>query len=539
MFRVITTLAVLAALYTTVIGCGTEITAAQPTKLDVAEVAKAASEGVGVVGRTRRTKNATPIVVLEENHASRAGQIEHAVTLVRLHQRYGMTDIALEGYLKQHKEINVDWYREASGGDPDLAVDVALAYLLEGEISCAEFMALAFEATTLHPIEQEADYGEDISQEASNAPMLYLFNVAAQSMNQSEIRKANSMQEEIEGLPDGLQQAKIAALFDYIISTDPWASENAEMLGDVDTQLSMSTSGMVEACEQISQRGNVHASSDERRAMDEYLAYMRGRASADETMSRASSLVANRESADIVAMIVGALHTDPICDYLEDWERPFAVVTPVSFETRDKRGDLPYELYERKYSRLPVHSGDFVKILSQETGKKPEPVLNEKWFQADSEIRLFGDRVVRAVLAGSAGGAGPPLGPVDARIASFGGEDFNGRWVSIDTTQIEVVADSGEPTSGGGLTLAVLFPVRFRSGRTVWMKAAADRDEVYSKESRQDVEGLLLSALEELRQDDSARTTREDSGGRLRLSVNVIAAIGTTKDAVRGTKLLN
>jgi hypothetical protein len=90
---------------------------------DAEAIAKEACQEVGVVEKTSKGTKGAPIIILEENHASRAGQIQHAITLVRL--------------------------------------------LREGEISCAEFMRLVYDDIFLHPIETISEYGVELDEEAS------------------------------------------------------------------------------------------------------------------------------------------------------------------------------------------------------------------------------------------------------------------------------------------------------------------------------------------------------------------------------------
>lgn len=73
----------------TLCGCG--------CKTPECEMATAASQGVGEVTQSFASTAGVPVMVLEERHDSRVGQLQHAVTLVRLHDKYGLKDIVLEG----------------------------------------------------------------------------------------------------------------------------------------------------------------------------------------------------------------------------------------------------------------------------------------------------------------------------------------------------------------------------------------------------------------------------------------------------------
>ena len=63
------------------------------------------AEGVGYVGQFTDTGVGAKVVVCEELHNSRAGQLQQAVMLVRLYEKHGLRDIALErGTLRRARE---------------------------------------------------------------------------------------------------------------------------------------------------------------------------------------------------------------------------------------------------------------------------------------------------------------------------------------------------------------------------------------------------------------------------------------------------
>ena len=65
-------------------------------QLDIGTIARDACKGVGVVHNVSQGTTGSPIIILEENHASRSGQIQNAITLVRLYKRYGLRQALLK-----------------------------------------------------------------------------------------------------------------------------------------------------------------------------------------------------------------------------------------------------------------------------------------------------------------------------------------------------------------------------------------------------------------------------------------------------------
>lgn len=105
----------LLALTITILNFG-EIKAEQK-KQNVKAIAEVVGKEVSAVGKVSDGTKGVPIIVLEETHSSRIGQIQHAITLNRLYEHYKMKDIALEGYLQERPKITqngsllplVDW----------------------------------------------------------------------------------------------------------------------------------------------------------------------------------------------------------------------------------------------------------------------------------------------------------------------------------------------------------------------------------------------------------------------------------------------
>src|SRR5260370_11477508 len=99
------------------------------------------SRGVGKVLNSMEGSGDRQVCVLEEKHTSVAGQIEIALMLLRLHDRYGLRDIALEGLTKDREFPSIKWFRDMGGpDDEELRNQVAVGLLRQGEISAVELI---------------------------------------------------------------------------------------------------------------------------------------------------------------------------------------------------------------------------------------------------------------------------------------------------------------------------------------------------------------------------------------------------------------
>jgi len=498
-------------------------------------IARTASDGVGIVGSFSSGTKGAPIIILEENHASRAGQIQHAITLVRLHEKNGLKNIALEGYLFERPEIKIDWFVKATKGEPSTREDVAIKLLGEGEISCAEFMKLIYDDIALHPIEKIGEYITELDYDAAKSPIIHLFKIAEKSLKNEDIEKLQSLQKEIETLPEGKEkQNKIKEMLEYIMSVDPWVQERYKLLQDRSIVLtSERQKGIMEEIKEKASKLSIQIDSKDKLALERNIKFLADRTKASKTMSLNVGKIGNKKGTSIVAMVIGAAHTDTICSLFKDSKSPYAVVRPLSFH--NGKGDLIWDMVEKKYDRFSVYTEGFMEIINSlfppRKLKKFEPVINEPWFQAKSEIYTYTGRFVKAVFGP------PPMKPPEPPYG-FAAGDFDGEWVSIDPNRVEIIYDD-ENTR---LNRAIFFPVTLNyknpeNRREIWVKAVQDTDAVLRHE-RMNTEEKLMEELKRVQSEEKTDKKVEDLYGRVQMSINVLAAIGENRDIVKNTSLI-
>jgi hypothetical protein len=539
MFKKAMVLSVLLVLTLGISDCGptSPTPVVSPTR-DVEEIAHDASQGVGDVGKVNKGTKGAPILILEETHVSRAGQIQHAITLVRLHERYGLKNIALEGYLKERPEIKTDWFTDAARGlSPTDKNRIAVRLLQEGEISCAEFIKLVYDDISLHPIETIPEYQVNINDEASIAPMLYLLKIALQSFPPEQMPKLEQLIDEFNRAEQGGDEDEIEKkrkeLYDFILSTNDWVQAKVKVLQDPDAILAMSAEQHLTLVKEIVDRAttlSVELEPDEKSAMERYLAFWNGRIAASKTMVIAAGGIADRSDVSIVAMVVGAGHTEGMSTLLKNAGQTFAVVTPLSLKNHEEKGDLTGAMLDRKYERLPVFSRGFtetlLKAFPSPSKKKPEPVLQEGWLQGKVELYTYIEKITGSILGPPAppGGGKPPYG--------FSDDAFKGRWIFIDPKRISI-----EPDTPDGKGRTVIFPVILNyndpAKRTeVWVKAGRTISSVTADE-RESVESMLMRALQEVQAEQQASDKVEDEKGRVQITLNTVAAIATNQEEAR------
>lgn len=523
------------------------------------DIARAVSKDVGTIGKTSPGTKGSPIIILEEMHTSRAGQIELAIALTRLHDQFQLRDLALEGYLKERASIDNGWYVKAGRGLTAFdRASVAAQLLREGEISAAEFMKLSYEDITLHPIETLAEHGVELGDAAATASVQYLFKIAELSLKESHVPRLQSLQQEFTAASGEQKNAKAKDLMDFILSVDPWVAAKSKSLTDnTNSMRNITSETMLADIEEIDRRAKqVGASLEEedRRAMEDSLKFWRGRVAASKTMVDNAGRVADGTGVKIVALNVGAAHTDGMAAMLAKQSRPFAVIRPLALNSPNQANDMGMDAFDRKQKRMSVFTEGFTAELIKTFQKKPEPVVNQSWFRAKGELYLFTRRITTKVLGG--GGQQPPGQPPSGGSVPpfrFSDDDFRGEFVLINPKDISIIPDSDDPKGGKAVLFkAVLNPSNPTRRKDMWVKAGlvtpfsnANPDAQASSEERQSVEEMLKQHLEEVRKEAAGSQSEqevrlkkaEDAAGRVQIGRETLAAFSLVKEGLKKVRV--
>jgi hypothetical protein len=460
------------------------------------EIARNIAKDVAAVGKTSASGSGAPVLILEETHTSRASLIQHAIVLTRLYARYGLRDVALEGYLQDKPKIDARWFTDRLRLRPVDRARVAVRLLKEGEISAAEFSKLVYADINLVPAEVSSQHNVSLGDGAYDAVL-----ALAQKISPSR--------------GDAVSKKLEAAV------KDPLSAEE---------QLNMA-----ESLDRDRASMKIVLPPKTLRDWQSWLAFWRARAGGNKTMLEATLSASSGSASRMIAMNVGAAHTEGLCGMLRNANRPYAVITPLALKNHDVRGDIDHN-YPRKEKRLSVQTdGFFMSAIQGATTKsiKPEPDVNEPWLQAKALIYQLTDVIANRLV----GQPSPPSGGKPA--FDFSEDDLRGRWVRVDPTQIEIV-----PDDLNGKRKAVLFPLVLNPGdsthtRTLWIKAIADQQVHLSSAAEETalIESMLRQALSEVQAEKDAPSQAEDSSGTIRVSSNVRAAIGGSKQAVMAKTL--
>jgi hypothetical protein len=368
-----------------------------PASAQPLEVANNIVVGFGKVKDSGTGENGGAVIVFEENHASRIGQIEIAAMLYRLYAKHHLRQIALEGALESNGTLQASWFQSL----PDRAAkwDVAVRLLQEGEIGSAEFMALVAPRVSVHGVEKEEEYSVSVSKEAELAPGLYLGAITAKTVSPDQLQAAGSL----------LQQGRQKEALELIAKSDPWikqaylrltASETSAedyliLLKDIDEKASHVGASIPDAT---------------RSAFRDLQHFFEVASQRSDTMAANTLSLMKGDPNTIVALTVGAAHTSKISRLLSNAHVSYAVVSPESLSENDPTSSLSADASDRKNQGLSVDApGLLGTILSTPTPRKPPPVLGQAWLQAKADTYYMAIVRARAAAGGEGGGEPPDL----------------------------------------------------------------------------------------------------------------------------------
>ena len=373
------------------LGCGSSPTGqgsvSLPT-LDVVATAREAADGVGAVLKTNSNGNKGHIFVFEEFHTSRIGQLQIAAMLVRLHDKYGLKRIGLEGKVQSSPALDAAWYRSA-GGEPATAEreDLAVRIVAEGEISSAELMAMQYPDVVVDGTEDAQLYAQTLDVKG-NPEVEYLIGIAEKSLSGDTVQKVNKL----------LEAKSCDAAIDTMMNSDPWVKQRYDnMKNDTTTSSEKMVADLRELQAKADSVGAT-VSPDAKQGVDKVIEFYQTASKRSDAMVDKVLEIAAAAKGSPVAMIIGAAHADRVTELLTKQNVSFALIQPADLDP--KNGSLTTEQYERKAKGLWARNskGTLGRVLNVQ--RKPPPVTERVTGQSYASMNLAGMIVAKAARSG-------------------------------------------------------------------------------------------------------------------------------------------
>lgn len=487
-----------------------------PVSVDVDQIARDIIANAGAISNLRKGDPKRVIVVFEENHASRVGQIEIAIMINRLYLRHGLKHIGLEGAMAADGVLNASWFRPSLAAGQALGPkqEVAVQLLASGEINSAELMALVYPDIVVHGIEKAEEYPLRLSDDASNAPIFYLIAIADKSMSAEQRKKALELLDGVKKASENEKPRKVEEFIAYAVGTNTWTKQQYEKLTDKKTTPSVEELfAILGTIETKAEEVKADLSNADKVGLSELKSFYKARQSASDTMALNALKLTESYPGAPVAITIGSAHSKRVAELLTTKGVSFAVIKPLSLDTGDERDFLSDDAYERKQNLLSVDAeGSLGQLLDNRW--KPRSVLTTGWFPSDAQFRYLVVEIARAVRRGER----IPFSQTLNALPEL-------KYIKLDRTSFEM--DDGD----------VIFSVEAQTGdpkkpwKKIWARARAT-------ESARDktLEEHLLDAREKAKEPSPAPVRGEPT--LTELSRDVIAKFAADYATIKKTKLL-
>jgi hypothetical protein len=357
-------------------------------KVNASAAARAISDGVGVVQKTSDNGSKGPVFVFEEVHTSRIGQLQIAIMLLRLHDKYGLKRIGLEGGIWSGRPLDSTWYQNVDGsGAKSEKEDVAVRMVAQGEISSSELMAMLFPDVEVYGVEDVGQYGQTPNTKGS-PEVEYLLAISEKSLSSSDLHKVEAL----------LKQKKNDQAFEYMLTADPWVKEQYDSLRKSSNVSSEQLVGRLRGIQDKARQVGARISPQAEQDMASEIQFLTTASARSNTMVQNTLRIPGATGGVAVAMIVGAAHADRVAELLTQQGASFAVIRPVDLDS--KVGSMTAEEYERKAGGKWARNnpGTLGHVLNSH--RKPPPIVERTTGQSYASMQLASVLLARGARSG-------------------------------------------------------------------------------------------------------------------------------------------
>lgn len=363
-------------------------------KLNPESVAPDIAKDIGIVQKTWASGNKGPVFVFEEVHTSRVGQLQIAAMLVRLHDRYGVTNISLEGSIWTGKALDSGWYHNAVSGQSDAREakeDLAIRMVSDGEISSAEMMAMLFPDVRVYGVEDRNQYNQELNSKGGTID--YLLAIAEATLTEDDARKVNSLLAQNKPKDQRAREA-----LEYMLNANPWVKGQYENLKKSSSFSSEQMIARLKSIQAKAREVGAQVPAEAQQDMQAEIQFMQTASERSATMVTNALQLPDTSAKTPEVLIIGAAHADKVIELLQNQNVSYSLIQPLDLDTG--LGSMTSAEYERKIkgkwaSNLP---GTLGYVLNRQ--KKPPPVIERPAGNSYASMQLATILMARGVRAG-------------------------------------------------------------------------------------------------------------------------------------------
>lgn len=494
----------------------------------VVDIANDIVKDVGSVGEIYSNGKQGFVFVFEEYHTSRVGRLQIAVMLTRLHEKYNLKKIGLEGAMQSQNPLSGNWFHNAGGNKAKyVREDVAIRMLTEGEINSPEFMELVYPNIEVYGTELKSEYNVKLDTKSSPRAM-YLIAIAQKyPFTQDQIKKINSL----------IKDEKVNDAIEYMLNTDPWTREKYALFKD---KLKISTQEFINQIDEITKKARkVSAQIDPqvKKDMENTRKFFKIAHNRSITMVKyVVGKLIEKKSFRPVAMIIGAAHTQEVIDELKARKVSCVQITPIDLSP--DFGQLSFEEFELKnFGKWAQNSpGTLGNLLNSK--RNPPPMIETSTAKSYASMHMASILLAEAVRFGH---KIPPV-PDDLKkqLDSLPEIKINYKTIKLD---------------GNDVIFNALLKDTTNKEISVWARVGTVRSIQKDITGEKSIEEKLMTEISEIKNNSEANKSKEDpskpsknvgkkggGAGQLKLmalSRNVKGKFANNKDAVLAEKSIS
>lgn len=351
----------------------------------VSQMGFAIAKDVGKVVAAGEGRSNVSIVVFEERHDSRVGQMEIALMLLRLQRQFGLQLVSLEGAIAAKGNLPVAWFTNPADSNEIKRARqaVALRMLRDGEIGAAEFMALVRPQVQVKGNEIQSQY--DVSPPEGNPALSRLQLIGSTYFTPSQRQQFREFR----------QARRIEDARNMLINVDPWVTERyGKLSGDSD----ISSEELLPLIEEVRNKGvalNIPTDSAAEAQLNQLAHFYCVASKRSKTIINLTQAMIAQTKATSVALNIGAAHTPKVVELLKTAGVSYVVISPLALATKSRAGDLPLDAYKRKQDLGSVDEAGLLGAILDGRKKLP-PSIGEQSVESKSEIFLASSVLARA-----------------------------------------------------------------------------------------------------------------------------------------------
>lgn len=474
-----------------------------PARSKPSEIAVQVVREVGKSGATVDTGKGAPIVVFEEDHGSLTGQMQQAVMLTRLHQHYGLANVVLESYSEGSLDDGALNVRKAIAGG--VSEDIAASLLSEGEISAVEFLKITQPGIVVTKGEKGStgaarDQQQDIEYLLKTKLALGLIAIDNGSVAAADASAYSKTLNSSLPIQTAQQFEAVINGADGLIAQDPWALARGDLLfpkGVGGVSIEAEAKALDEVIARVQKLPGEYSGLVS--SIAQFKSFLAARSAASDEMVAAALQIAQDKNTRVVAMIIGAAHTDKVAQSIQAANVPYTVIRSAAMDsTLDVR--LSPRSYDAKMKGRTVGAAlgsflDRVPNTQIAVAKfKPAPILQQEWLSTKAELYSKADTLGRLLAQGGGNGGGEP--PITTALAGFSDDFFRGKYFYIDRSRITVSREGGRNVLS--FAIQTTDTDKEEKAKTLWVKLALSDSERPADGSTSRGEGALRDALEDL-----------------------------------------